>query len=221
VNRLALLGLQRCNRGAMTKPETKTIPGDQVDPANKTALAVFEPAGDAFQGVLVLDDADQKLADELLAKHGSVYNALIEFANATIGVIGAFRKVCVEMRAAGIINQPARLVLTRAGWAKSRISEACRIIEADDRTFGRFSKLDIGVRVALQEARGSAPTAGRGPGELGVQNQKAVSEVLEKIALQLTGKRGVRYNYTTAKGVWQLTFKPKKSKPVAATKGTK
>ncbi|MBI5769105.1 MAG: hypothetical protein HZA93_15030 [Verrucomicrobia bacterium] len=104
-----------------------------------------------------LTETDREKADELLAKNPEVGEALREFSHATEGYIGAFRRVVVTMRDAAIIGRECQSVLARAGWTKVRISEAKRIIEADEKTFKRFAKSLIGVRLALAEARQTLP----------------------------------------------------------------
>lgn len=121
----------------------------------QTALALDVLPGDASD--YKLDEVDNARAEQLLTHHPKVSDALRQFSDATENYVGAFRSVIVAFREAAIIGVECQICLARAGWAKSRISEAKRLIEADEKTFAQFAKAEIGVRLALQQARHALP----------------------------------------------------------------
>lgn len=129
----------------------------ETPPAEQTALVFHDLPGDDRD--FKLDEVDRIQAEELLRKHTKVADALLQFNQATENYIGAFRSVVVEFRSAAIIGREAQICLARSGWAKSRISEAKRLIEADEKTFKAFAKAEIGVRLALEQARHSLPAS--------------------------------------------------------------
>jgi len=171
-------------------------------------------SGDRSDSRPTLTADEVKIAEAILQRHPDVVTAISEFAVAAVGMVGAFRKVCVEMRKAAIHGEEVRMVLGRAGWVKSRISEAKRLIEADEKTFKRFAAMEIGIHLALQEVRNTLPPGGpNGMGHFTKQQGEKVAEFFSSFGPL---KKRAKFVYKGVGGVWAVSYRPVKQKPVKA-----